>query len=97
MGVNLQTILQDLKQKVVLLSARYQKLLKEKEAADSKIEDLKTEIALLRENLEKEKTDNHFLILSHRLASDPDSLIRSRRTISKLIRDIDKCITQLKE
>lgn len=97
MAVNLQTIIQDLKQKTINLTSRYEALSKEKENADKLIGELRNEVAELKKELEAIRTDNQFLILSHRLASGPDMLVKSRRTISRLIRDIDKCISQLKE
>ena len=97
MGANLQNVIQELKRKAIKLSAEYQSLKDKHIEAEIRIEQLQEEIKSLKEQLDSTKTDNHFLELSHRLASNPDSIIKSRRTISKLIRDIDKCITQLKE
>lgn len=97
MAVNLQTILLDLKQKTITLSSRCQTLKEEKESAEKRVGELAAEVASLKKELESTRTDNRFLILSHRLASDPEALVKSRRTISKLICDIDKCISQLKE
>ena len=87
MAVNLQTILESIRQKASGLAARCESLARASEA----------ENRALKEQVEQLKTDNEFLIVSHRLAQSPDEIVRSRRLISGWIRDIDRCISQLKE
>lgn len=58
---------------------------------------LRRELDETRAQLSKALTDAEFLTVSHRLADSPDSIIRTRRQISRLIRTIDNCISMLKE
>ncbi|MDE6836456.1 MAG: hypothetical protein K2J03_05835, partial [Muribaculaceae bacterium] len=46
---------------------------------------------------DRAKLDAEFLAISHRLAQNPDTIITARRLISKMIRNIDRCIEMLKE
>jgi len=97
MAVNLQTILESIRQKASGLAARYESLARASEEQEKRIADLTAENRALKEQVEQLKTDNEFLIVSHRLAQSPDEIVRSRRLISGWIRDIDRCISQLKE
>ncbi len=58
---------------------------------------LRRELDETHAQLNKALTDAEFLTVSHRLADSPDSIIRTRRQISRLIRTIDNCISMLKE
>lgn len=60
------------------------KELKEQHEEDSKI-------------IDKAKKDIEFLVLSHRLADSPETLVEARNTISKLIRTVDSCIRLINE
>ena len=97
MAVNLQTILESIRQKASGLAARCESLARASEEQEKRISDLTAENRALKEQVEQLKTDNEFLIVSHRLAQSPDEIVRSRRLISGWIRDIDRCISQLKE
>lgn len=39
--------------------------------------------------------DVEYLTMSHRLADNPDTIIETRRHISRLIRNIDRCLEML--
>lgn len=41
--------------------------------------------------------DAEYLAVSHKLAEDPDTLIKTRRHIAQMIRNIDRCLEMLKE
>lgn len=60
-------------------------------------EDLRTQLSETRAELDNTRKDVEFLTMSHRLADSPDSVIRARRRIARLIRTIDNCISMLKE
>lgn len=97
MAANLLIILQSIRQKTGELSVRCRTLAREVGEKDKVIADLRAEISELKSQLEALKADNEYLAVSHRLASSPDEIVRSRRLISGWIRDIDRCIAQLKE
>ena len=60
-------------------------------------ENLKRKAAEAEAARERAKLDAEFLAVSHKLADNPDSLIATRRRISQLIRNIDRCLEMLKE
>lgn len=97
MAANLSTILQSIRHKTGELSARCVSLARESEEKDKIIADLRAEVSELQVQIEALRSDNEYLAVSHRLASSPDEIVRSRRLISGWIRDIDRCIAQLKE
>ncbi len=97
MAVNLLTILQSIRQKTDELSARCLTLDEELRQRDHTISELQFEIERLKKENASLKSDNEFLTVSHRLASSPDEIVKSRRLLAGWIRDIDRCIAQLKE
>lgn len=46
---------------------------------------------------ERAELDAEYLAVSHKLADNPDNLIKTRRRIAQLIRNIDRCLEMLKE
>lgn len=60
-------------------------------------ENLKRKAAEAEAARERAELDAEFLAVSHKLADNPDSLIATRRRISQLIRNIDRCLEMLKE
>lgn len=64
---------------------------------DAEIEALRHDNSLQRAEIEQLKSDGKFLQMSYRMAQTPDDIIAARRFISGLIRNIDKCIADLKE
>ncbi|MBD5209324.1 MAG: hypothetical protein K2G11_06490 [Muribaculaceae bacterium] len=93
----LASVIESLTEKVNILSSQKDRIAEENRQLSETIANLQQQI----EDLRKENTlldrDNHFLILSHRLADTPEALVESRRFISALIRKIDRCITLLKD
>lgn len=79
-----------LNESVEALRARNRMLEEENEVLRRTIEDTSRE-------RDKAKLESDFLTVSHKLAQDPDSIIDARRLISRLIRNIDRCIEMLKE
>ncbi|MDE6682138.1 MAG: hypothetical protein K2J87_01775 [Muribaculaceae bacterium] len=97
MAQSLNTLLHD-------ISVHAQRLGEINQAQRIRIAELEQEVELLKGSLaEKEKelqralTDAEFLTMSHRLADSPDTIISTRRQIARLIRNIDNCISMLKE
>lgn len=97
MAANLSAILQSIRQKAVMLSARCDELESQNAQARATIDDLKAQNEQLRREVEALRSDNDFLAVSHRLAQSPDEIVKSRRLISGWIRDIDRCIAELKQ
>lgn len=64
----------------------------EEENADLRRQRLESDAARARAELDAE-----YLAVSHKLADNPDNLIKTRRRIAQLIRNIDRCLEMLKE
>lgn len=84
-------------ERLAKLGAKYQALLNRVEQLEEKNADLSAENERLERKLVHAQTDIEFLTMSHRLADDPESLLAARRKVAAMIRDIDRCISQLKE
>ena len=50
-----------------------------------------------RQLIEKLEMDKDFLQMARQIAPDREALDRSRAMIARLVRDVDKCIEQLKD
>lgn len=59
--------------------------------------DLRYEMGLMREELQRKTLDAEYLSLSHKLAEGPQALAEARATVRGLIARIDKAIALLKE
>lgn len=79
------------------LSARCDELEKENAMARAVIADLRAQNEQLEREMQALRSDNDFLIVSHRLAQSPDEIVKGRRLITGWIREIDRCIAQLKQ
>lgn len=97
MAANFSTILKSISSKAEQLAARCGELEKANAEANAKIAACEAEIKALRSEMERLRTDNDYLSISHRLASSPDEIVKSRRLISGWIREIDRCIARIKE
>lgn len=97
MAISLHTRIMDISSKLEKLMARYESVLEERNSLEHENAELHSEILRLRNILKERETDVEYLTMSHRLASDPNTLVTARRQVEGLIRDIDKCISQLKE
>lgn len=87
-----------------ILSERIECLLRQQNLLQKRIEELEQRNNELVDQhlkdlkkIEKAKQDIEFLIVSHRLADSPDTIISTRRKILGLIRTIDNCIRIIKE
>lgn len=97
MAVPLSVLTEELKRKTERLASRYAEAVDENAALRAQNEALQADIADLRKELDQARLDLQFLTVSYKLAQSPESLADSRKVVAALIRDIDKCIAQLKE
>ncbi|MBD5200892.1 MAG: hypothetical protein HDS74_06555 [Bacteroidales bacterium] len=97
MGVSLSVLTNELTEKVSILAGRYSALQAENKSLRDENAALRSDLKSTQDELKKAQLDNSFLVLSHRLAQSPEALVESRKMIAALIRDIDRCIAQLKE
>lgn len=97
MAISLHTRIHELGRKLGRLSSRLRSLESENTRLAGENAELRSENMRLADELKAVRTDAEFLTMSHRLASDPDDVVKLRRRVEGMIRDIDRCISQLKE
>lgn len=97
MALPLISLLTTVDDKVTEISNLHRQLHQRIKALEEEKEDLRRELDETRARLRKAELDVEFLTMSHRLADSPDSIISTRRHIARLIRNIDSCISMLKE
>lgn len=97
MAKSLHERIEDVGRNMRRIERAYRKKVEENATLREANVDLTHENTRLREELASARRDAEFLSMSHRLAGDPESLVQARRRISGMIREIDRCISQLKE
>lgn len=97
MARSLLTVLDSLREKIDALNRGVETLRTRNRELEEENEVLRRTIEDTVRERDKARLDSDFLAVSHRLAQDPDQIIDSRRLISRLIRNIDRCIEMLKE
>lgn len=95
MASELHDTLARLQRKSAVLIEKYQALLGECQLAQSELESTRRRVQELEARVERLETDNEYLRVAHTVAPSPESVAHSRAIISKLVRDIDRCISQL--
>ncbi len=94
---NLEQTLERIRSKAEILTERYQKLLQEKQQADVTIEQLKIESQKQQNEISRLQQEVEHLKVVTTLTPKREDVEKSHAFLSKLVRDIDKCITELKE
>lgn len=97
MAESLLQILQQLKAKQLELQAEIEALRERVRELQDENEELQTKTANALRAREEALMETEYLKVSYRLAESPDSLVETRRIIAGLIKNIDRCITMLKE
>ena len=97
MADTLSSILEKLEERIKGLNAQIGQLQADNETLRSENSELVRKAREAEEERDKALLDIEYLTVSHKLAEDPDSLIKSRRHISQLIRNIDRCLEMLKD
>ena len=95
MASELQQRLERIVGKSTVLVEKYRQLLELKQGAETRLAELERENEQLRADVERLKRENEYLRTARVLASDPEQVSQARIMITRLVRDIDKCITQL--
>lgn len=97
MASSLLSVLESLRVKIEALNESVATLRAQKKELEDENESLRRSLAEAQLERDKARLDSDFLAVSHRLAQNPDNIIEGRRLISRLIRNIDRCIEMLKE
>lgn len=95
MATDLHSTIERILNKSSVLVEKYHALEAEKVNAELKIRQLQEEIATLKKELEQLRQDNEYLRMARTIAPSYEQLAESRAIISQLVRDVDKCISQL--
>ena len=97
MANDLKQTLERLRGKADLLVERYQLLLQEKQQVDMLNEELSSTIKKQQQEIDRLQQEVEHLKVVTTLTPKREDVEKSRAFLSKLVRDIDKCITELKE
>lgn len=97
MAENLSEIFERLLAKQQILLERYNAMKDKLQISQEENEALKKENEKQRQLIEKLEMDKDFLQMARQIAPDREALDRSRAMIARLVRDVDKCIEQLKD
>ena len=97
MAAELQETLSRVLRKSSILVEKYQALLARHDESQALLSERESELERLRAEVERLTRENEFLRMAHSIGSSPEALARGRQMISKMVRDIDKCISQLNE
>lgn len=97
MAGNLQQRLDSIRSKAQLLQSRYLMLLDEKRAADARILELQDTLERQKKEINIMQQQIEHLRVVNTLNPSRDDVERSRAILTELVRDIDKCISELTE
>ena len=92
---DLEAILQRLRAKSDVLAEKYQALKSAKLRLDNENESLKHQMVKLQQTIEQQRSEINYLKLARSLSQSPEDLAKSKAILSQLVRDVDKCISQL--
>lgn len=97
MANDLQQTLERLNRKSLNLIERYQSVLQAKQAAEKRIIELETTIDIMRNRIETLERQVEYLSVVTTAFPSREEVKRSQARISELVREIDKCISDLSE
>lgn len=97
MAGNLQETIESIKAKVRVVIDRQALLLKEKEEVEARVLMLEEVIDQQRKEIERLRLETEYLKIASTLSPSRDDVEHTRAILSGLVREIDKCITDLTE
>lgn len=97
MANDLQQTLERLNRKSLNMIERYQSVLQAKQAAEKRIIELETTIDTMRNRIETLERQVEYLSVVTTAFPSREEVKRSQARISELVREIDKCISDLSE
>jgi len=95
MAGDLQQTIERVNNKAKILVERYMTLLKAKEEADARVEQLSTQVEQMKKTIETLQTQVEYLKMTTTLTPDHRDVERYRTILSGLVREIDRCIADL--
>lgn len=97
MASELQETLARIVTKSKVLVDKYHVLNAEKERLELVVAQLQNDVEVLKKENERLSTDNHYLTMARHFVPNSEKAAEAKKMISSLVRDIDKCISQLNE
>ncbi len=97
MVADYQQTIERIRHKANLIVQRYNILLQEKHSCEAKISELESLILQQKKDIEKLQLENEYLKVATTIVPNRDDVEQSRALLSKLVREIDKCIVELSE
>ncbi len=97
MGGNLEKRIDRIRSKAELLTQQYARLRQSKEEADLRIDELLAIVDSQRKEIARLRQQVEYLKVASTLAPDHNDVERSRAILAELVREIDKCISELND
>lgn len=97
MASDLQQTLERLNRKALNLTERYQAVLHDKQVALSRIAELEAQVLTMRQRIETLERQVEYLSVVTTAFPSREEMERSRARLSELVREIDRCISDLTE
>jgi chromosome segregation ATPase len=97
MAGELQQTIERLRAKMLVVSDRFALVVNQRDQALAKIAELEGELAKERKQTEQLKQENDFLRIATTIAPERKDVAQTRALLAELVREIDKCIADLKE
>lgn len=95
MAGNLQQTIERVNNKAKILVEKYATLLKAKEDADMRIEQLSEQVEQMKKTIETLQSQVEYLRIATTLTPNRRDVEHSRAILSGLVREIDRCIADL--
>lgn len=97
MASEFQQVIDRVSAKMQILLDRYAIVNRRREEALARIDDLEREVVALTEQNRRLQAEVEFLKVATTISPDRADVEATRATLSRLVREIDKCITELND
>lgn len=97
MAVDLKQQLERVTAKADLIVEKYRRVRQQRDEALAEVEELKRQLDNAKAEIDKLKVDKEYLSLASAIVPDRKEIENVRSLLSGLVRDIDRCILDLKE
>ena len=97
MASDLQQTLQRISRKAESLTELYKEVLRGKKTAEARVKELELEVTRRDEEIRQLKSRIEYLTVVTTAIPDRKDVERSRATLSRLVREIDRCISELSD
>lgn len=95
MALDYSATLASISRKAQVLVERHKRLAEAKALADARVAELEEQVEKLRRDLEQARLENEYLQIAATIAPSREQVENARAMVANLMRDIDRCITDL--